>query len=167
MGDPSNPARVDEAWNPARIAEQLAEIDQFRSLVVLSGGWAWHFLSPPHEELKVLHDHSDIDLFVNDFISLRKIMIGRGFERIKTKYDGKFYRFRKFSLNGKIVVDVFLGSPPSVNARGYQVVEPSHLLGFYGTIHQSDNCRAVQAAKKLPKTEISGHPTLIMGPNCE
>lgn len=165
MGDPSNPARIREVWNPARIADQLREIDAVRHLVTLSGGWAWHFLSPPHEEFKILHDHSDIDLFVNDLIPFRGILIASGFERVKTKYDdGKFYRFRKFSWNGKIVIDAFLGSPPSLKVGAYTVVQPSHLLGFYGNIHQSDSCVAVQAAKDLLGQGVQGHPNLIRMP---
>ncbi len=31
----------------------------------LSGGWAWHFMTPaPHVELKQARDHKDVDVFV-------------------------------------------------------------------------------------------------------
>ena len=161
--DSHDPTRVGQLWSAGRIADQLNEINQLRPHIILSGGWAWHFLSPPHDELKILHDHSDIDLFVHpaNFMTFRTLVIARGFERIKTKYDNReFSRFRKSSDDGKIVLDAFLGSPPYVNIQGYRVVEPTHLLGLYDSIHQSIGCVAVQAAKKLLPTEILGNSTL-------
>ena len=164
---PRNPARAEELWNEARIADQLAEIRRVRTLAVLSGGWAWHFLSPPDEELKVLHDHSDIDLFVQptDVSTFLVLVESRGFERVKTKYDtNEFSRHVKHCEAGKVVIDAFVGQPPAVTARdGYRVVEPAHLLGLYDTTHQNDGCRAVVAARKLLGAEgrVLGHPSLI------
>lgn len=52
MGAPHNPKRYGETWDPREIRVMQGELEAVRDLIVLSGGWAWHFLSPPHEELK-------------------------------------------------------------------------------------------------------------------
>jgi hypothetical protein len=64
MADPANPARANEVWNPYRNAVLAREIEAIREFGALSGGWAWHYMSPPHVENKQLHDHKDVDLFV-------------------------------------------------------------------------------------------------------
>ena len=64
MGDPRNPKRADEPWNLERLRVLEREVKAIAPLVTLSGGWAWHFMAPPHEELKIFHDHKDVDLFV-------------------------------------------------------------------------------------------------------
>lgn len=167
MRRPRNPARAAERWNEDRIADQLTEIRRVRILTTLSGGWAWHFLSPPHDELKILHDHSDIDLFIEpvDVPTYRTLIDSRGFERVGTKYDSNtFFRFVKHLDAGKVVLDTYVGTPPAVTTReGYRVVEPRHLLGLYQTSHQNDGCRAVEAARKLLEAGegVVGHPSLI------
>ena len=66
MGAPHNKNRYGELWPECRIACSLKELNPLRKLVVLSGGWAWHFLSPEgHTEYKHAHDHKDIDVFVH------------------------------------------------------------------------------------------------------
>jgi hypothetical protein len=64
MGDPRNPKRADEPWNLERLRVLEREVRAIAPLVTLSGGWAWHFMAPPHEELKLFHDHKDVDFFV-------------------------------------------------------------------------------------------------------
>lgn len=65
MAAPRNPSRYGETWPQHRIDACLAEMESVHPWVILSGGWAWHFMSPVgHTELKHAHDHKDIDLFV-------------------------------------------------------------------------------------------------------
>lgn len=155
MGDPHNPARAGELWNQSRIDAQLAELEKIKALVVISGGWAWHFMSPPgHAEVKTQHDHKDIDVFVRptDFGALRSAFIADGYQRARTQYDdpsGDFYRFVKYLKDGKVVFDVFLEEVPFIEAGGFRVVEPKRLLSFYGKKHTSEECLAVQEARKL------------------
>jgi len=54
------------AWPQSRIATCLEELEIIKHFIILSGGWAWHFMSPVgHVEYKHAHDHKDIDLFVS------------------------------------------------------------------------------------------------------
>ena len=90
MGDPRNPDRAAETWNANRIEVMELEISILAQLMVISGGWAWHFMSPPHEELKYFHDHKDIDVFVHpeDAAALFTRLQQMGYKRITTIYDG-------------------------------------------------------------------------------
>lgn len=56
--------------------------------------------------------------------------------------------------------------PPAIEVQGVRVVEPEHLLSLYGTKHSSEECWAVQAARKLLKNGISpvGRPELSQKP---
>ncbi len=167
MGDPRNPARKEDVYDPDRLARQLDEVDALQGLgTVLSGGLAWHFLSPPHTEYKLLHDHKDVDIFVHPYgvQDLREALLQRGFERAKTQWDrNDFFRFTKFYKGGKVVFDIFIEQVPSILAQGHLVVDPATLLGFYKTVHQSGDCVAVAAARKLlaAGTPVLGHPDLV------
>jgi len=179
MGDPHNPKRAGETWKSGRIEIQLEEIRSIGNLhaadghriATLSGGWAWHFMSPEgHEEVKTQHDHKDVDLFVKpeDFEALRIALVGRGYRRARTRHDdpsGRFYRFTKHYESGKVVFDVFLEEAPSVEAGGFRVVEPKYLLSLYGMKHTSSECRAVQEARKLLERGIDpvGRSELVEG----
>jgi hypothetical protein len=104
VGDPHNPARYGEMWNPHRVAVLRQEIEATREFGILSGGWAWHFMSPPHEEEKHLHDHRDIDLHVipHLFSSLVETLTKRGYARGRTRFDdpsGEFVRFERVVLD--------------------------------------------------------------------
>lgn len=171
MGDPRNPTRKEEIYDPDRLAQQFAEVEAVRSLApIFSGGWAWHFLSPPHTEYKILHDHTDVDLFVNppEVQDVRKLLLSRGFEKAKTQWDrNDFFRLTKFYEGGKIVFDIFIQTVPAVMAQGYWVVEPAHLLSLYKTVHQSGDCMAVSAARKLwaAGKPISGSYELVLMPD--
>lgn len=156
MGDPRNPGRQREEWDTARLYELGREIATLPNYAILSGGWAWHFMSPPHREYKILHDHKDVDIFISpesmgDAVSHLKMC---GYQRIWTRFDkvsaDKFTRFEKHTPGGvKVLLDVFLESPPFIEVGGYKVVEPRTLLSYYGEIHSTEDCVAVLAAKKL------------------
>lgn len=101
MSDPANPERADETWNPYRLAVLEREVVAIRDFGALSGGWAWHYMSPPHVENKQLHDHKDIDLIVypHAFASLVTLLQARGYARTWTRFDdpsGEFVRFSRY-----------------------------------------------------------------------
>jgi hypothetical protein len=172
MGDPHNPARAGEIWNPIRLELMEREVLRLAELtpeIVISGGWAWHFMSPPHTEIKIYHDHKDVDILVppTQFGEVLEYFDAYGYERSKTKYDnpsGNFYRYTKyFEGNGKVVFDVFLEIAPFVQLDKVKVAEPKYLLSLYGTKHTSEECAAVIGAKKLIANGISpiGNKALI------
>ena len=153
-----NPKRVDEMWDLTRVKAVDAEIKMFPSYIVLSGGWAWHYISPKHEERKILHDHKDIDMFVppEKFQELATFLKNHDYQRIWTKYDKhstEFYRYEKRvgsdEQSVKILIDVFLKEVPFITMGIRKVVEPKTLLSFYGEVHTTDDCVAVIAAKQL------------------
>ncbi|RKH54862.1 hypothetical protein [Corallococcus llansteffanensis] len=171
MGDPRNPQRANEPWNAARLRLAEAELRILAPLVTLSGGWAWHFMAPPHEELKIDHDHKDVDLFVTPerFADLVQLLGVRGFARIWTRFDAtstNFYRYAKYLEGAKVILDVFVRHVPSVQVEDVRVVEPATLLTFYGDIHSTDDCVSVLAARKLLAQGISpiGRRELITRP---
>ena len=176
MGDPHDPSRYGEEWDPARLAVLEAEIRAVADIAVVSGGWAWHFISPPgHRELKHAHDHKDIDLFVAppSLGALVGRLRSRGFDKVWTRHDGKpsaedFRRYEK-RVDGadgrsvKATIDLFVSDEPSIDVGGVRVVEPSRLLSFYGSIHSSSECFAVQAARLILAAGMSpvGRPELM------
>jgi len=90
MADPHNPDRYGEVWPQHRLDAYLEVCQAIKSLVVFSGGWAWHFLSPAgHVEYKHAHDHKDVDLMVppRTVASTLDVLQGLGFEKVTTKYD--------------------------------------------------------------------------------
>lgn len=104
MGDPRNPKRKFELWDHHKLTvmdNEVHAIAQCAPYVTFSGGWAWHYMSPPHTEYKLLHDHKDIDLFVPPFHyqSFCVEMTLRGYERVWTRFDadskGSFYRWQR------------------------------------------------------------------------
>lgn len=165
MADPVNPARAGETWDPLRISVMEAEIAKLKDLVVVSGGWAWHYLSPAgHTEFKMTHDHKDIDLFVApaDVPLLLTRIKARGYKRIWTRFDGKtegFSRYEKVITEDvccgvkvpvKVIIDLFVEAVPSIEANhGVRVVEPATLLSYYGQKHASLYCHAVRAAREI------------------
>lgn len=171
MGAPHNPQRYGETWDPNHLAVLAQEIEVVRDLVVVSGGWGWHYMTPPHEELKHGHDHKDVDLFVSPerVWELMTLLHGRGYERTWTRFDGEsddFHRYAK-TVEGmkpiKVILDVFTGEVPSVEtASGVRVVEPRHLLSLYGVKHSSEQCFAVQIARRLMAAGINpvGHEAM-------
>jgi hypothetical protein len=158
MGKPHKKSRYGELWNTDKVSAMLVEINLIKDCVIISGGWAWHLMTPKgHKELKHAHDHKDIDIFVKpeDFITLISILINRGFETTHSPYDSNtFYRYSKIiEINEKettIVFDIFIEREvPYREVNGYKVVDPEHLLSLYGVIHTSDKCFAVYIARDL------------------
>jgi len=157
MGDPRNPARLYDEWSAHRVEIMDLEIQTFLTPVgALSGGWAWHYMSPSHKEYKLLHDHKDIDLFVAPYEAPKYIsdLKRMGYEKISTIYDnpsGQFVRFEKYEDNVKIIIDLFIEDVPTVVVyNAIRVVKPEVLLSFYDMKkHTTDDCMAVIAARKL------------------
>ena len=163
MGAPHNKSRYGEKWPQYRITYPLEELKLLQALVILSGGWAWHFMSPAgHEEYKHAHDHKDIDVFVlpKNVASVVSVLKDRGFKKVWTKYDKHkspedFRRYEKIIAidedhTSRITIDFFVSEDvPCRKVKGWNVVEPEYLLGLYRNIHSSDKCFAVQAAVKL------------------
>ncbi len=169
MGDPHNPARANEVWDHQRIRAQEVAIRRFKDLFVVSGGWAWHLMSPPgHKEYKTQHDHKDIDAFITPgrFTDFLDRAVKFGYEHVDTLHDdpsGNFYRYTKQDPSGKVVIDLYLQDVPSRELDGFRFVEPKQLLEFYKTTHSSKECWAVKAAERLVAAGIDpvGHPSLV------
>ena len=179
MSQPHNKARYGEVWPASRITESLEVLQVLREHVVLSGGWAWHFMSPEgHTELKHAHDHKDIDVFVHPekVWEVLPMLTGMGFEKARTKYDRldsaeDFRRYEKtvpraYDRALRLTIDFFVNDVPSIEVRGFRVVEPKTLLGFYSNIHSSDKCFAVMAASRMVAKGIDpvGSPELVAIP---
>jgi len=174
MGDPRNPARVEEEWNPRRLEIIDLEIQTFLTpKCALSGGWAWHYMSPrPHRELKLLHDHKDVDLFIEPYAAPKVIwdLKDAGYRKISTIYDnpsGNFVRFQKHEEDVKILIDLFIQDVLTTTVfNAIRILEPQTLLSFYSLKkHTTDDCIAVQAARKLVAKGINpiGRQELIGG----
>ncbi|MCE9668504.1 hypothetical protein LY474_11840 [Myxococcus stipitatus] len=171
MGAPRNPKRADEPWNPRRLLIGEAEVRALAPWVTVSGGWAWHFMAPPHEELKRFHDHKDLDLFVEParFPELVPVLTARGYRHVWTRYDATsthFYRYERHDADGKVVLDVFARRVPSVETQGVRVVEPSTLLSFYGDGRGAEEGVSVAAARRLLARGLSpiGREELVTRP---
>jgi hypothetical protein len=177
MSDPHNKARYGELWPQEKIDACLKELELIKQYAILSGGWAWHFMSPVgHPELKHAHDHKDIDIFVEpQNVSLViGILMSHGFDKARTIHDNKknnddFRRYEKVVSNPpfRITIDFFVRKDIQVvEVNGWKIVDPKQLLTFYSTIHSSGSCFAVQAASKLLARGISpiGRDELIQIP---
>lgn len=161
MGAPHSAKRYGETWSSAELELMQQEIKAVQDLVVILGGWAWHFLSPPHQELKHAHDHKDADLFVAPAQwELMARLTGRGYQRTWTRFDDQgqdFHRYVKRTEEStgserplKVIFDVFTQAVPFViTEAGIRVVEPGFLLSLYGVKHGSGACFSVQIAKAL------------------
>jgi hypothetical protein len=165
MPNKPNPERYGETWLQYRIDWALEAIDALKPLVVLSGGFAWHFMSPEdHIEYKHAHDHKDVDIYIPkaNIGMVMGMLPTLGFEKVRTKHDNAdFRRYEQVIEDGehppfRITLDLFDGDVESVETpSGWKVVKPDLLLTFYKTHHSSVYCWAVQAAKiLLDKGEI-------------
>lgn len=185
MGDPHNPARFGETWPQHRIDAYLEVLRELKPYVVLSGGWAWHFMSPlDHRELKHAHDHKDVDLMVpKGMVAVVMALLQRmGFEKVTTKYDRlpsdeDFRRYEKTVTTRRspidptedtfrLTIDFFVKDVSERKIDGWRIVDPATLLTFYSTVHGSKACFAVQAAKRLLDAGIDpvGHEELVAIP---
>lgn len=176
MGAPHNIKRYGEVWPEFRIQSGLEILEKLKDKIIISGGWAWHFMSEiGHTEYKHAHDHKDIDVFVKkeNVAEVVIILQQEGFQKVWTRYDHlqseeNFRRYEKTVEleNGKfhrITIDFFERNDlETVEANGFTVVKPEVLLTFYRNIHSSDKCWAVMAAKDLLEKRIDpiGHPKL-------
>lgn len=175
MAAPHNKKRYGETWRQDEIDATFAEMQPILPYVVVSGGWAWHFMAPEgHAELKHAHDHKDADLFVilEECATVMAILKERGFEKARTRHDHKeasknFTRYVKtVTVDGRefvVIFDLFMERVNAVPARdGVYVVEPTQLLSFYGVKHESIYCFCVQIAKDLLARGLNpvGHPQM-------
>lgn len=174
MAAPHRVDRIGELANPVEIAVLEAEIRALQEYVTVSGGWAWHFMSPEgHAELKHAHDHKDADLFVapESVGLLMPALKARGYAKTWTRFDGRddskdFARYTKMvpheSREVKVILDLFIGVVPSVVAQGVRVVEPGYLITLYGVKHSSEQCFSLQIARNLLERQESpvGHPAM-------
>lgn len=170
-----------EVWNSERLAVIGDELLALQPYVVLSGGWAWHYLTPPgHVEYKHAHDHKDVELFVapRNVGPLLALLLSRGYRRAWTRFerlpsDVDFLRYTKttgsFTLPRrgepmKVMVDLFIADVPSVESGGFRVLEPHFLLAQYGVRDHCDACLcfAVRIARELVNRNepIAGHPAM-------
>lgn len=163
MSNSHNKNRYGEIWAQSRIDTSLEELEAIKPFIIVSGGWAWHFMSPVgHVEYKHAHDHKDIDLFVRpeEVATVVSILKSRGFEKVWTKYDKlpsqeDFRRYEKRvyyddKTSIKVTIDFFVSSEiPYRKIDDWKIVEPGFLLGLYNSIHSSNTCFAVQAATRL------------------
>ncbi|MGH1387067.1 hypothetical protein [Kordia sp.] len=180
MGAPHNKKRYGEVWKQDRISLSLLELQFLREFVILSGGWAWHFLSPTgHTEYKHAHDHKDIDVFVDpkNVAEVMYVLHQRNFKKVWTRYDHlqseeNFRRYEKTveTDEGKsirITIDFFVKSAvPSRFVKDWNIVDPTFLLSLYSNIHSSDKCWAVQASIGLLAKNIDplDHSALVTIP---
>ncbi|WP_445455179.1 hypothetical protein [Flavobacterium sp. HNIBRBA15423] len=169
MGAPHNKNRYGELWNQNRIEEGLKILGLLKDFIVISGGWAWHFMSVPnHKEYKHAHDHKDIDIFVhpNNVSKVMEILLENHFEKVWTRYDylyseENFRRYEKtVERNGekpfRVTIDFFEKTDlKTENCNGFTVVAPAMLLSFYSNIHSSDKCWAVKKAKEFLEKGIN------------
>jgi len=159
MGAPHNPERYGETWPQYKIDATLWGIEDLKPHVIVSGGYAWHFMSPDgHVEYKHAHDHKDVDLYLpkESIATVMGLLPCMGFLKVPTKYDGpNFRRYEQVVEDGtnppfRITLDLFDGDFPFlVTPSGWKVIRPDVLLTFYKTHHSSDSCWAVQSATKL------------------
>ncbi len=193
MADPHRKDRYGETWNLERNKQMLAVIGLINPYVVISGGWAWHFLSEVgHTEYKHAHDHKDLDIFVApEFVAgCVRVLKMSAFQKVATKYDAlpSAEEFRRYECYHelphpmKLTIDFFVNTPPTLevpapemdtlfHAQGtkVKVVDPATLLTYYtktNASHSSDKCWAVEAARKLLKDgePVLHHPLLTQIP---
>lgn len=144
-------------WKQEKLETQIQAVELVKDKVVVSGGLAWHFMSPPHTETKLIHDHKDVDLFVapKDTGKVIAKLKEAGFIRSWSKYDGSpgFYRYgqsiERKGKHVKVIIDLFVEKVPFIEVQGFKIVEPKKLLGYYKGPLQSSKCTAVKAASIL------------------
>ena len=180
MGANHNIKRYGELWPDFRIKLGLDILEKLKEYVIISGGWAWHFMSVPnHIEYKHAHDHKDIDLFVHpkQVPEVMQIILFEGFKKVWTRYDHlpspeNFRRYEKIDWlqNGKqirVTIDLFESKTiKTITINGWNLVAPKTLLSYYSNIHSSDKCWSVKAAVKLlaQRKTIIANPMLTQNP---
>jgi len=179
MGANHNIKRYGEQWPNYRIEQGLDILNKLKAWIIISGGWAWHFMSPEdHTEYKHAHDHKDIDIFVRpkDVAEVMVILAQEGFKKVWTRYDHmpsneNFRRYEKIDwlASGKqvrVTIDFFESSTvKTIEVNGWKLVEPKTLLSYYSNIHSSDKCWAVKAALQLIKNGKSPVGNTLLSKN--
>ena len=174
MGANHNTKRYGELWPDYRIELGLKILEKLKQWIIVSGGWAWHFMSEMnHKEYKHAHDHKDIDIFVNpkNVGIVMQILLEEGFQKVWTRYDKlqsdeNFRRYEKvewldIGREVRITIDFFESkSLKTIEVNGWNVVDPETLLSFYSNIHSSDKCWAVKGALQL----LSEHKNPVGSP---
>lgn len=77
----------------------MNEISMVASYGTLAGGWAWHFLSPPHQEHYSLHSHRTVEMYgtLQQTREMTAILRAAGYQYIRmTGPGGDFQRFEKY-----------------------------------------------------------------------
>ncbi|OUS01693.1 hypothetical protein A9Q86_07175 [Flavobacteriales bacterium 33_180_T64] len=179
MGTNHNIKRYGEQWPSYRINQGLDILKQLKAWIIVSGGWAWHFMSPEdHTEYKHAHDHKDIDIFVHPK-NVSKVMVileKEEFKKVWTKYDHlpsneNFRRYEKIDWleTGKqirVTIDFFESKTvDTITVNNWTLVEPKTLLSYYSNIHSSDKCWAVKAALLLIEKGESPIGSLLLSKN--
>jgi len=145
-------------WKNEKLQAQIKTVEAVKKFVVVSGGLSWHLISPPHEEKKTIHDHSDVDLFV--FPEHAGTVIGTfkslGFNKYWTKYDGidkNFSRYGATIQEGekrvKVLIDLFVEEVPYYVYNNFNIIDTEYIMTLYGYKHMSAECTAVKSAKRL------------------
>jgi len=180
MGANHNKNRYGEVWPAFRIDLGLEVLEEIKEWAIISGGWAWHFMSPEnHTEYKHAHDHKDIDIFVRpkDVAQVMVKLIELNFEKVWTRYDHlqsdeNFRRYERIDFletgrQVRVTIDFFESKTVDfIEVDGWKVVAPKTLLSYYSNIHSSDKCWAVKGAVKLiaMEQEVVGNELLVKNP---
>ena len=179
MGANHNINRYGEQWPSYRIEQGLAILNKLKDWAIISGGWAWHFMSVVnHTEYKHAHDHKDIDIFVRpkNVATIMVILQQEGFKKVWTRYDHmssneNFRRYEKIDWldSGKqirVTIDFFESATvETIQVNGWTLVEPKTLLSYYSNIHSSDKCWAVKAAIQLVERGINPVGNVLLSIN--
>jgi len=177
MGDPHRKDRYGETWPQGRLDAYMKVLKIIKKAVVISGGWAWHFMAPEgHKELKHAHDHKDLDIFVKPeaIVTVTNHLLQDGFKRVPCRWTNKsFWRYERHVVEDgqrhKLTIDFFVDAevvPTRKLDSGWVVVEPKYLLSLYSVKHDSRECFAVLNARKLlaAGTDPVGRPELMEAP---
>lgn len=158
MSDPHNKSRYGEVWPRERLDACLAAMRLVKDRVVVSGGWAWHFMTTEnHPEYKHLHDHKDVDLFTapEDAYIVMEAFRSHEFRRTHTMHDQQrdFWRYEKgIEVDDhivKVTIDLFIRAVPHIMVKGWKITPPEYLITLYGTIHANEGCFAKKAAEHI------------------
>ncbi|CAM1373818.1 conserved hypothetical protein [Tenacibaculum litopenaei] len=166
---------------PAHFTQKGLEIlNVLQQWVIVSGGWAWHFMSAEdHPEYKQAHDHKDIDIFVtpDNRALVTQLLCAADFEKVMTPYDrlvtdSKYRRYEKrdWLADGTqytLVIDfIEIDAIPTVQVGNWTLVHPKTLLNLYQSVQSSHQCWAVRNARALQENDemIVGNPLLTQLP---
>lgn len=168
-----DPSGFSQRWNPLRLQVIEQELVAFQPYVVLSGGWAWHFLTPAgHTEYVEAHDHEDADVVVlpQQVAPLMVLLTARGYERtqslgVGSESDIDMNRYERVVRHHaepvKVTLEMMVADVPHVEAGGFRVIEPSLLL-THAPPYGSRACLSARIARELVARgeTVAGHPAM-------